>query len=95
MRKIAANDCGGKVSQMADEAYSESPLPNFHPWLVRNGVKVAVYTLPYRSDFFKIAAPELTESEIIGFLERACVAMENIFNRSNEMYEKADLLNLP
>lgn len=95
MRKIANNDCDGKVSQMAYEAYNESPLPNFHPWILRNGVKIAVYTLPYRPDFFKIAAPELSEAEIVGYLERACVAMENIFNRSNDMYEKAGLLNLP
>merc|ERR1712110_1092310 len=102
MDKIAKNECGGQVSQMAYEAYHASPLPNFHPWIVRNGVKIAVYTLPTRLDFFKIAAPEIVkegtpeEAAIVcGYLERACVAMDNIYKRSNEMYEKADLLNLP
>lgn len=94
MLKIANNDCNGKVSTMAWEAYSDSPLPKFHPWLVRNTVKIAVYTLPSRDQFYKQTCPELTEEEITDYLSRASKAMDTIFNQIEEIYAKENLLNL-
>lgn len=43
MKRVVNNDCDGKTSSMAWEAYNESPLPKFHPFMVRNAVKIAVY----------------------------------------------------
>jgi len=94
MLKIANNECNGKVSQMAWEAYSSSPLPNYHPWLVRNGVKVAVYTLPNRENFFKLTAPELTTDEIISHLGRASKAMDVIYEKLEAGFKENDLLDM-
>ena len=90
LQKIADNACNGKTSQMAYEAYQASPLPNFHPWLVRNAVKIAVYTLPGRPQFFKQAVPELTEEEAIAFINRAVEPMKKIYQTKLRIYKNHD-----
>jgi len=90
LQKIANNDCNGKTSQMAYEAYTSSPLPNYHPWLVRNAVKIAVYTLPARDAFFTQAVPELTQDEAIKFIERAVAPMKQIYQTNLRLYKEND-----
>jgi len=93
--KLINNDCNGRVSIMAWEAYADSPLHNFHPWLIRNTVKVAVYTLPSREQFFVKAVPELGQEETEVLLTRVGNCMETLYGIIDGMYKPHGCNNLP
>lgn len=93
--KLIKNECNGRVSIMAWEAYADSPLHNFHPWIVRNTVKVAVYTLPTRDQFFAKAVPELSQSDTEVLLTRVGNSMEILYENIEKMYKPKGCNDLP
>lgn len=84
-----------KTSTMALDAYKDS-LANHHPWLIRNGAKVAMYTLPYKKDFMKkIVSPDIDDNTVKQIVTETVASMRKVYDKTEELYTKYDLHGLP
>lgn len=96
LERFCELDSNGNVAAVATSSYKES-LSNFHPWLIRNAAKLAMYTLPSRKEFIlKInngVVPD--ESEIKEKLTNAVESMKPVYEGIENLYTKYDLHALP
>ncbi|XP_061196974.1 ceramide-1-phosphate transfer protein-like [Saccostrea echinata] len=82
-----------KMSSLTKTAYDDT-LARHHPWLIRKGVHVAVYTLPSRKHFLeKLKVEDIEKAKDL--LGRVSDVQKEIFIITEELYAKENLLDLP
>lgn len=82
-----------KLSGVCSKSYYRT-LAKHHPWLVRKGVDVAVYTLPTRKQFIeKLKVTDVRAAEKL--LETTADLGMKVFNVVEEIYTEHDLHSLP
>ncbi|XP_065655254.1 ceramide-1-phosphate transfer protein-like [Hydra vulgaris] len=69
-----------------------SNLANFHPWLIRNAPKLAMYTLPSKNNLFKKIFKEEFDSTLK--LIECAKALEEVFVGIEDLYTQYDLHSL-
>lgn len=95
LEKIAKNEDNGKVSVMGYNAYHASPMANYHPWIVRKAVGIAVYMLPDREKFIKQLCQNLSTEELTDLMADTSVAMDSVFEYTQALYSKYELMEIP
>lgn len=94
--KISENRDENKISQLCYDAYHESPMSKFHPWYIRKAVGVAVFVLPNRSNFMtQICGPDLTVDQVYQLLHDCSASMGSIYDKTEKIYQKYNLGELP
>jgi len=84
-----------KMAPLAKIAY-DTTLANFHPWLIRKGVHLAVYTLPYRKQLIAdLAGLQLTEQEANKIMELTVNTGQAVYDAVQKLYSDRNLLELP
>ena len=82
-----------KMSTLTSKSYYRT-LAKHHPWLVRKGVDVAVYTLPSRKHFIeKLKISDMAHAEIL--LGNTAALGHKIFDVVEKVYTDFDLHELP
>lgn len=82
-----------KLSGVCSKSYYRT-LSKHHPWIIRKGVDVAVYTLPTRKQFIdKLKITDVHEAEKL--LESCADLGMKIFNVVEGIYTTHDLHGLP
>lgn len=90
---VKESDEHAKLSSVCSKSYYRT-LSKHHPWLIRKGVDVAVYTIPSRKHFMeKLKMHDVKETEkVLG--ETGDLGMK-IFNVVEKLYKENKLLDLP
>lgn len=93
MHDIRVAEEHDKMSHITKVAYDET-LAKHHPWLIRKGVHVAVYTLPTRKHFIEKLGVQDAEkaSEYLG---KTADLQKRIFDITEAIYTREDLHGLP
>ncbi|CEF67656.1 Glycolipid transfer protein domain-containing protein [Strongyloides ratti] len=92
--------CSGiSIHEIVKKAYDET-LANFHGFIIRKSVGLAVYGLPDREQilrrFFKIPeSEEIPTEKIINEAEEFHSVANEVYSRIQIAYETRNLLNLP
>jgi len=81
-------------STLVGRAYN-STLANYHPWIVRSTVSVALYAVPSRSSLVQRLDPDGSEERIIDQLNAAVQAMQPVYDRIQTLFNDSDMLQLP
>ncbi|KAG7472077.1 hypothetical protein MATL_G00104750 [Megalops atlanticus] len=82
-----------KTSVMCSEAYNES-LAKYHPWLIRKASNMAFCALPGRPTFFEVMNVG-TPEQVVAMLGDALPLISEVYQVTEELYSKHDLLDLP
>lgn len=89
--KEGPNDA--KMSTVGANAYDQS-LANFHPWLIRKGVQLALHTLPTRKKLLE--QMEIHDEESASQTLGAVITEgQKIYTLVQDLFTKKDLLSLP
>ncbi|XP_041378110.1 ceramide-1-phosphate transfer protein-like [Gigantopelta aegis] len=92
MQEISNADDSVRMSEVGSQAYDRT-LAKFHPWLIRKGVHIAVYTLPNRKHLLqKMKIPDEKAKEV---LVSVIEVGRLIYDETQELYTTNNLLNLP
>ena len=86
----------GKMSNVAWNAYQET-LANYHTWIIRKGVGVAVYTLPTKKNLFKKVGGDAGDSCELGekLMQDAVDSIVPVYEIVQQEYANNELLELP
>lgn len=90
----ALGDLNGndKTSQCCQAAYNQT-LAQFHPWLVRKGAVMAMYTMPTRDQLLNRVCLNVTEA--IDSLPAMLLVTKQVYERTHELYSVYDMHGLP
>ncbi|KAF8774828.1 Ceramide-1-phosphate transfer protein like [Argiope bruennichi] len=98
MSDFSTADSTAKSSTIAQKCYNET-LSKYHPWLIRKGATIAMYTLPARQQFIERVyggpcddATIQYYGKIMGDIASVC---KKIYDETHKLFEANDLLNLP
>ncbi|XP_019746749.1 ceramide-1-phosphate transfer protein [Hippocampus comes] len=89
--RISSED--SKTSVMCADAYNES-LAHYHPWVVRKAAGLAFCVLPGRPAFFEVMNVGPPE-KVVAVLGEAVPLISEVYQITEELYAKNNLLNLP
>ncbi len=78
---------------IAAHAYNKT-LSRYHPWLVRKGVSLALYTLPTAGQLVTRIGAESKE-EVIRTIDNVVQAGQPVYDSVQKVYEEHNLLDLP
>lgn len=93
MKSIREADREVKLSGIGSQSYDRT-LAKHHPWLIRKGVHLAVYTLPTRAHFMeRMKVTDMSHTE--GLLGRTAELGHQIFEIVEKVYADNKLLDLP
>ena len=93
MKSIKEADKDAKLSGVGAQSYDRT-LAKHHPWLIRKGVHIAVYTLPTRVHFMeKLKVTDVAHTEDL--LGKTAALGHNIFEIVEKVYADNKLLDLP
>ncbi|XP_005986071.1 ceramide-1-phosphate transfer protein isoform X6 [Latimeria chalumnae] len=93
LEKLRTSKMDSKTSVLCTDAYNDS-LANHHPWIIRKAATVAFCALPGRATFFEIMNAGTTE-EVIIMLGEAMPLISKVYNLTQDLYKKTNLLDLP
>lgn len=93
MMDLNTADDHEKMSHITKTAYDDT-LAHHHPWLIRKGVHVAVYTLPTRKHFLEKLKMDDTE-KAKDLLAKVSDYQKEIFVITENIYTKEKLHDLP
>ncbi|XP_038602100.1 ceramide-1-phosphate transfer protein [Tachyglossus aculeatus] len=82
-----------KTSALCARAY-DAALAGYHPWVIRKASTLAFCTLPTRDCFLQtmnVGSPE----EAVGMLGDALPYISRVYDVTQELYTRHDLLDLP
>ncbi|XP_007570844.1 ceramide-1-phosphate transfer protein [Poecilia formosa] len=82
-----------KTSVMCRDAYNES-LAQHHTWLIRKSAGMAFYSLPVRPAFFEVMNVG-TPEQVVDVLGKAVPLLCEVYQITEELYQKHNLLDLP
>ncbi|XP_033335795.2 ceramide-1-phosphate transfer protein [Megalopta genalis] len=82
-----------KTSTSCQDAYGKT-LAKHHPWMIRKAAVVAMYTMPTRDVLFKkVCGAEVQRN--VDVLPKMLEVTEEVFNRTNNIYDIHQLHDLP
>ena len=90
---VGLND-DDNISSMALSVYNKS-LANFHPWLIRNAAKLAMYSLPNKKTLINQIAKDVDKELLTQKLLEGVAALEEAYNGIELLYSQNDLHSLP
>lgn len=82
-----------KLSAVASEAY-DATLSKHHPWLVRKGVALALYTLPSMGQLRERLQIDSSENSIL-LLAEIVSSINPVYDTVEKVYSDNDILALP
>ncbi|KAF7696222.1 ceramide-1-phosphate transfer protein [Silurus meridionalis] len=82
-----------KTSALCSEAYNAS-LAQYHPWIIRKAAGVALCTLPGRDAFFDVMNAG-SHQDVITLLGEALPQISEVYQITQDLYAKNNLLDLP
>nr|KAG5685685.1 hypothetical protein BaRGS_027195 [Batillaria attramentaria] len=93
LAKIRDTDNKSKFSHEATAAY-DTTLAKYHPWLIRKAVHVAMYILPNREQLLaKMKVEDTPEGK--GQINKLIEQLDSVYDITQELYSKNNLLDLP
>ena len=93
LRGIRSLEAEKKLSGVAAEAYNTT-LSAYHPWLIRKGIMLAMYTLPTKHELAGRMGMK-NEDEYNSVLDRLCGSTQTVYDKIQMIYKQYDLLDLP
>lgn len=93
LERLRTSTEDGKTSVMCAEAYNES-LAQHHPWVVRKAAGMAFCVLPGRSAFFEVMNVGPPE-QVVAMLGEALPLVSEVYQITEDLYTKHNLLDLP
>ncbi|GBM09834.1 Ceramide-1-phosphate transfer protein [Araneus ventricosus] len=98
MSDFSTADCNAKSSSIAQKCYNET-LSKYHPWLIRKGANIAMYTLPARQQFIERVYGGPCDKATVEHYGKMMGDIANIskkiYEETHKLYEANNLLNLP
>ncbi|XP_072552741.1 ceramide-1-phosphate transfer protein [Salminus brasiliensis] len=82
-----------KTSVMCSEAYNES-LAQHHAWIIRKAAGMAFCALPGRDSFFEVMNAG-SQQEVVDLLGEALPLISEVYQITEDLYAKNNLLELP
>lgn len=82
-----------RTAELCTSSYNAS-LAAYHPWIIRQAVTVAFYTLPTRKVFLETMNVGSSE-QAVEMLSEALPFIEHVYNISQKLYAEHALLDLP
>lgn len=82
-----------KTSVLCSEAYNES-LAHHHTWIIRKAAGMAFCTLPSRDSFFEVMNAGSLQ-EVVTLLGEALPLISEVYQITEDLYAKNNLLELP
>lgn len=84
-----------KIAPLAKNAY-DTTLGHYHPWLIRKGVHLAVYTLPTRKQFITdIAGSTMACHEADQLMAKTVDIGQRLYDAVEKLYLDYNLIHLP
>ncbi|XP_006641955.2 ceramide-1-phosphate transfer protein [Lepisosteus oculatus] len=93
LERLRTSGEDGKTSAMCAEAYNES-LAHHHPWIIRKASLMAFCALPGRATFFEVMNVG-TPDQVVTMLGEALPLIAEVYQITEELYAKNNLLDLP
>ncbi|KPP74676.1 ceramide-1-phosphate transfer protein-like [Scleropages formosus] len=93
LERLRTSAADSKTSVMCADAYNES-LAQHHPWIVRKAAGVAFCALPGRATFFEVMNVGPPE-QVVAMLGDALPLISEVYQVTEDLYAKHNLLNLP
>ncbi|TRY73678.1 hypothetical protein TCAL_10163 [Tigriopus californicus] len=89
-------DMSDKCCTHAQAAYKQT-LIKYHPWVVQKAALMAMHMLPTKIDLIRNICEETDEAiaHATETLIKAVKAMDEVFNKTQEIYQAQNLLDLP
>lgn len=81
-----------KTSNVCQTAYNQT-LAQYHPWLVRKGAIVAMYTMPTRDQLLNKVCLDVDLA--IQLLPDMLQTTKNVYDRTQQLFTEFDLHGLP
>ncbi|XP_037049252.1 LOW QUALITY PROTEIN: ceramide-1-phosphate transfer protein-like [Bradysia coprophila] len=81
-----------KTSTVCQAAYTQT-LAQYHPWLVRKGAMVAMYTMPTRDQLLNKVCLDVERA--IELLPEMLETTRNVYDRTQQLFTDFDLHGLP
>lgn len=91
LRLAELSECD-KVHATCKSAY-ESTLAKYHPWVVRKGALVAMYTLPTQGELLKRVCANVPRA--VEILPEMLRNTKVVYDRTHALYTLYDLHSLP
>ncbi|GAB0086254.1 ceramide-1-phosphate transfer protein [Sergentomyia squamirostris] len=92
LRQLGTLNPDDKTGTCCQNAYNAT-LANFHPWLIRKGVSVAVYGLPTRDNLLDKVCQD--KEAAVERLPTTLDILQKVYDRTQAMYTAHDLHGLP
>lgn len=86
MRSLGEIQNCDQTSSVCQEAYDKT-LANYHPWLIKKGAKIAMYTMPTREQLLKKVCGN-SDQEI----QRAIDILPKMLEITTDVYERVEAL---
>ncbi|KAH8297350.1 hypothetical protein KR044_010567, partial [Drosophila immigrans] len=83
-----------KAHTVCKAAYNDT-LAKHHPFLIRKGAQVAMYTIPTRGDLLRRVCNNVDVARALQLLPEMLQQMRSAYDRTNELYSLHELHNLP
>jgi len=99
LEKLAETPAGGtggrlrSPSELCREAY-QSTLAHHHTWFVRRAAELAFIALPERGFFYRLVCVQ-NQEELSGVLLRVVAAIQEVYDRTQEILQENKMLDLP
>ncbi|KAG7280236.1 hypothetical protein CRUP_037597 [Coryphaenoides rupestris] len=80
-------------SELCREAY-QSTLAHHHTWFVRRAAELAFIALPERGFFYRLVCVQ-NQEELSSVLLRVVAAIQEVYDRTQEILQESKMLDLP
>ncbi|XP_046387577.1 ceramide-1-phosphate transfer protein [Ischnura elegans] len=96
LKRVGELETKDKTSVVGQEAYNET-LAQYHPWLIRKGVVVSLYSLPTKENLMlKVCGNSAEEiQKTLDVLPKMLLVTADVYNRTQAIFEQHSLLDLP
>ncbi len=96
LKKLPEMESEDKCCPVSQEAY-RGTLMKFHPWVVQKAALVAMHMLPTREGLIQKICQNDEEKfqRALQTLPKTVEAMDRVYEKTNEVYAKHGLLDLP
>ncbi|XP_062137144.1 ceramide-1-phosphate transfer protein [Drosophila sulfurigaster albostrigata] len=91
LQTVADNE---KAHNVCKSAYNDT-LAKHHPFLIRKGAQVAMYTIPTRGDLLSRVCHNMDATRAMELLPDMLKQMRTAYDRTDELYSLHELHNLP
>ena len=98
LKGVSDLETDAKCCPLSQDAYNNS-LKKFHPWIVQKGALLAMHMLPTKRGLLEKVSGAQFESDKYNKAEElvphGVKVMQEVYDKTNEIYVQFDLLNLP